>query len=132
MQKTTTTPGTIKDFLTQSIRTNSKLILLVLLCMLVVGVAILLIGLIPEHREVVSLVIFNLPAKITVGLIPIILILKSKTYSEWNTANPNIALSKKDFTNASYLEVFLSSFLGILPLVLIWIAAYLVSLQWLT
>jgi len=120
------TKNPIKSYLAQSVRTNGRLVLLVLLGILVVGVAISLVGLIPEHRELVSLVIFNLPAKITVGLIPIILILKSKTYSEWSVANPDITITKKDFTNATYLEVFLSSFLGILPLVLIWIAVHFV------
>jgi len=111
----------------QSISTNGKLVLLVLLGTLMVGVAISLIGLIPEHQELVSLLISDLPAKITIMAVPIILILKSKTYSEWCSEFSNITITKKDFLNASFLELFLSSMLGIPVLTIIWTIAYFVS-----
>jgi len=122
----TTTKNPIKQYLAQSVRINGKLILLVLLGILVAGVGVSLIGFIPEHREVVSLILFNLPAKIIVLIVPIILILKSKTYSEWSTANPNITIAKKDFTNATYTELFIASFFDIPILALIWISAHFV------
>ena len=121
------TKNPMKSYLAQSIRTNGKLVMLVMLGILVAGVAISLLGFIPEQRELVTLLIFDLLTKISVGLIPIILIMKSKTYSEWCETNPELTLSKKDFMNATFLENFLSSFLGVLPLVLIWIAVHFLN-----
>ena len=86
----------MKSYLAQSVRTNGKLVMLVMLGILVVGVALSLLGFIPEQRELVTLLIFDLLSKIAVGLIPLILIMKSKTYSEWCKTNPEPTISKKD------------------------------------
>jgi len=95
--------------------------------MLVAGVGVSLVGIIPERRELVSLIISDLPAKITILLVPVILIFRTKTYSEWSAENPSTVITKKGFINAIYLEVFLSSFLGLSVLALIWAVAHLVS-----
>jgi len=116
-----------KIYLTQSARTNCKLVLLVLLGILVAGVGASLVGIIPEHRELVSLVISDLPAKMAIGLIPIILIFKTKDYSDWIEANPSANVTKRGFINGMYLEGFVSSLLGLVALAIIWAVAFFIS-----
>jgi len=121
------TKNPMKSYLAQSVRTNGKQVMIVMLGILGVGMAFSLLGFIPEQRELVTLLIFDLLPKMAVTLIPIILIMKSKTYSEWCETNPELNISKKDFMNATFLENLFSSFLGVLPLVLVWITVYFVD-----
>jgi len=66
------TKNPTKSYLAQSVRTNGKLVLLVLLGILAAGVGATLVGIIPEHRELASIIISDLPAKIAIGLNSII------------------------------------------------------------
>ncbi|MCL2203283.1 MAG: hypothetical protein FWB88_05035 [Defluviitaleaceae bacterium] len=116
-----------KGYLAQSVRTNGKLVLLVLLGILVAGIGVSLVGIIPEHRALVSVIISDIPAKVTTLLIPIILILKTKDYAEWILANPNVDVTKKGFINGMYLEGFLASLLGLVALAIIWVVAHFIS-----
>jgi hypothetical protein len=117
----------MKSYLKQSVRTNGKIVLLVLLGILLAGIGISLVGIIPEHRELVTLLISDLPAKIVIGAIPIILILKTKDYSDWIDANPSANVTKRDFINGMYLEGFISSLIGLVALGIIWAIALFIS-----
>ena len=43
--------GLMKSYLKQSVRTNGKMVLLVLLGILLAGIGVSLVGIIPEHRS---------------------------------------------------------------------------------
>jgi hypothetical protein len=115
----------MKSYLTQSIRANGKLVLLVLLGILLAGIGSSLVGIMPEHRGLVNMIISDLPAKVVIGAVPIILILKTKDYSDWVLANPSANVTKRDFINGMYVEGFVSSFLGLVVLAIIWLWPFL-------
>lgn len=117
----------MKSYLKQSVRTNGKIVLFVLLGILLVGIGVSLVGIIPEHRELVTLLISDSLAKIVIGLIPIILIIKTKAYSDWIEANPSANVTKRDFINGMYLEGFISSFISLVVLAIIWAIAIFIN-----
>ncbi|MDR2833431.1 MAG: hypothetical protein LBV67_06930 [Streptococcaceae bacterium] len=122
----------VKNYLTQSIRTNGKLILIVHFIILFAGVLLSIGRGIPAFASMFSdhlltEFVIDLPVKIAGGATTIILLLKSKSYSDWQETFPNNPITKKEFAAATYLEMFISAFLGIPTLIIIWIVAAVVD-----
>ena len=118
-------PNSIKNFLAQSVRANWKLVLFSLLLILIAGVVSVITGVIPEDMRVG--IVFNIFPKITIVAAPFILMMRTKSHAEWQESQPDTPITKKDFTTGIYLDVFLSTFIGVPALALIWVVASLVD-----
>ena len=122
----------IKHYLTQCVRTNGKQLFFAWIGVLIFGL-LLVIGrvihpitrIFSEH--ILSEFVIDLPLKAAFMVIPLILFYRSKMYKEWQEANPDTSITKRDFTTAIYFEIFLSTFLGIFALGIIWFVAGLVD-----
>jgi len=116
----------IRNYLAYRMRMHGKLTLQVLLLILGAGIVVSLAGFIPQAQGLVSTVVSDIPVKLIFFAAPAVLIFKSKTYSQWHEYAPKLPMKKKDFINATYLEIFLSSLYGIPVLAIIWLVASLV------
>jgi len=124
------TKNSIKNYLMQSVRTNGKIVLLALFALLVVWVAVAIMRTIPAVTNVISErllreFVVDLPVKFVIGLVPYIILMRTKSYSKWTEANPDTPITKKDFTTATYLNHFLLSLTSMPVLAIIWVAAVL-------
>jgi hypothetical protein len=125
---TTKTP--IKNYLIQSVRTNGKTVLLALFALLIVWVAVAILRTVPAVTNVISErllreFVVDLPVKFVIGLIPYILLMRTKSYSKWTEANPDTPITKKDFTTVAYLNYFLFSLASMPVLAVVWVVAVL-------
>jgi len=122
----------IKHYLVQSLRKNGKWILVAWIGVLIVGLILATIRVFPPitnlfSEHILGEFVVDIPLKLAFIVIPIILFYRSKTHKKWQEDNPYSPITKKDFTTAIYLEIFLSTFVGIFALVIIWIVAGLVD-----
>jgi len=118
----------IKHYLAQSIRTNGKWVLVAWVGVLVSGLILVLGRLLPPIQNLLSEVILgglvvNIPLKAAFIVIPLVLLCRSKTHKEWQEVNSDTPITRKEFSAASYLEIFLSTLLGLPALGIIWIVA---------
>ncbi|MCL1862230.1 MAG: hypothetical protein FWF78_01540 [Defluviitaleaceae bacterium] len=122
----------IKSYLAIQLRTHRKSVVIALITILIVGVALAIGRAIPAITNIFSEHMLNefvvdIPVKLVILTVPIILFFKSKTHKEWQEAHQDIQITKKDFATATYLEIFLSTFVGVPVLFTIWIVAVLVD-----
>jgi hypothetical protein len=120
----------VKSYLALSVRRNGKSILITQLGILVIGIILVASRIIPAMEDIFSdhllrEFVVDLPVKIAIGAAPFILMTRSKTYAKWREANPGISIEKKDFTTATYLEMFIAPFIGVPVLIAVWGAAIL-------
>jgi len=120
----------IKNYLIQSVGTNGKTVLLALFALLIVWVAVAILRTVPAVTDMISErwlreLVVDLPVKFIIGLIPYIILMKTKSYSKWTEANPDAPISKKDFTTATYLGYFLFSLASMPVLAAVWVVAVL-------
>jgi hypothetical protein len=118
--------NSIKHYLAQSVRTNGKWILIGWVGVLVFGLVLVLGRLLAPiqsifSEHILSEFVVDIPLKAAFIILPIILFYRGETHKEWQEDNPPI--TKKEFSTAIYLEIFLSVFLGIAALIIVWIVA---------
>ena len=126
------TKNPIKGYLVQSAKTNKKPILFALFAILVAGLVLVIGRITPVFANIFSEHILrefvvDLPVKVVGLVVPFILVFKSKSHAEWHELHPDIPISKKKFAVAIYLEMFLSTFVAIPVLIVIWIVAGLID-----
>ena len=122
----------IKSYLVKSAKANSKPVLIALLVFLIVGLILVIGRITPVFKSIFSEhllreLVVDLPVKAVGLIVPIILMFKNKSHSEWHEAYPDMPMSKKNFTTAIYLEMFLSALVAVPVLVVIWVVASLVD-----
>lgn len=118
----------IKRYLAQSVRTNRKRIVFAWIGVLIFGLLLVIGRVIPPiaslfSEHMLGEFVVDLPLKAAFLVIPLILFYRSKTHKEWQEANPDTPITKKGFAIAIYLEIFLSTFIGIFALIIIWVVA---------
>jgi len=148
------TKSPIKYYLAQSVRTNGKYALLawvgtLVLCLILVTIRVLppVYNLIPFLAD--DIFVFNVPPKLAPFAVPLVLFLRNMmceqepkpdtptekglivfrgaSHKAWQEDNPDIPITKKQFATALYLEIFLSTFLGVFALGIIWVVAGLLD-----
>jgi len=122
----------IKYYLIQSVKMNGRHILIALIGTLAFGLILATTRVFPPianlfSEHMLGEFVVDLPVKAAFLIIPIVLFYKSKTHKEWQEANQDTSITKKEFATAIYLEIFLSTFIGIFALLIIWIVAGLVD-----
>jgi hypothetical protein len=113
-------------------RKNGKLILLATVGVLAVGLILAIGRIIPPINNLLSeelsvLLVANIALKVAFVAIPLILLVKGKTHKQWQEANPDTPITKKNFSTAIYLEMFLFTFIGFFLIVVIWAIAGLID-----
>jgi len=126
------TKNPIRHYLAQSVRTNGKLIFIAFVLILIGGIILATIRVLPPivnmfSEHMLGEFVVDLPLKAAFIVIPLILFYKSKFHEEWQEANPDTSITKSEFSTAIYLEIFLSTFIGIVALLIVWIVAGLVD-----
>jgi len=127
-----TAKNPIKHYLAWSARTNGKIIIIALVIILVAGLALAIARGIPSianqfSEHMLNEFIVDIPVKLVILVVPCILLFKSKTHKEWQELHKDISITKKDYVTATYLEIFLSTFISLPVLLIIWIVAVLVD-----
>jgi len=98
-----------------------------LLLILIVGLILAIIRVIPPIANLLPNVVINdffidiQLAKVALAVVLLPLFYKSKTYLTWQEENPDVPITKKEFTIAIYLEAALYTILSFLPLLITWI-----------
>jgi hypothetical protein len=123
-----TAKNPIKHYLAWATRTNGKIIIIALVIILVAGLALAIARGIPPienqfSEHMLNEFIVDIPVKLVILVAPIILLFKSKTRKEWQELHKDISITKKDYATATYLEIFLSTFISLPVLLIIWIVA---------
>jgi len=124
------TTNPIKHYLAQTVRTNGKWVLIAWSGVLVFGLILATARVLPPiqnlfSEHILGEFVVDLPVKAAFLIIPLILIVRSKSHKEWQEAN--LTITKKKFSTALYLEIFLFTFLGIPALIIIWLVAGLID-----
>ena len=126
------TTNPIKHYFAQSVRTNGKWVLIAWVGVLIFGLILATARVLPPIQNLFSEhmlgeFVVDLPVKAAFLVIPLILIVRSKSYKEWQEANLNVPITKKKFSTSLYLEIFLFTLLGIPTLIIIWLVAGLID-----
>ena len=126
------TKNPIKHYLSQSVRTNRKWVFFAWISILAFGLILATIRVLPPiaslfSEHILGEFVVDLPVKTAFLVIPLILIVRSKSHKKWQEANPDVPITKKNFSTALYLEIFLSIFLGVPALIITWIVAGLID-----
>ncbi|MCL2376016.1 MAG: hypothetical protein FWC76_01340 [Defluviitaleaceae bacterium] len=127
-------PSPAGYYLFNSTRANAKLIYYYFLTFIPMGIVLgiattipLLTDPLPEH--LLNKLILDVPVWLMALPLPLILLFRSKPHKEWQETHknemecPRKSLTAKEFTTATYLEIFLFTIISFVPLIINWSAA---------
>jgi MFS family permease len=122
----------LQQYLAQVWQANWRYGLLGLLIVLTVSLALIFLRTTPFMQELLSErmlmeFVIDLPVKSSVIVLPFVLFYRGKMYAAWVAENPNIHISKKDFSTGTYLSIFLASLLGLPILIAVFVISSIVD-----